>query len=219
MKKNEQVSLKALVKTTILEWLKDSTCHALPNMARSKNIIWQIICFCCFLASMVYCTYSVASSIHQFYQYDTITSLMINDETAANFPAISFCNLKRFNKNVAKDLIANAFFKNNTPVLDFASYGDNIYDYFNDMSEILESSVSDYNQSAEFMRSLGFELSDMLITCIFDRKRCTTQDFKYFFHPVYGNCFSFNNNISSVKQASVQGMIISFYFIIICIHV
>ncbi len=68
----------------------------------------------------------------------------------------------------------------------------------------LKMSVSEYNQSEEFRRSIGFELDDMLLQCNFNWIPCSKSDFNYLYDPIYGNCFTFNNQ-RIIKQVSSQG--------------
>ena len=103
-------SLKFSLKNAILEWCEESTVHALPNAARSKTKIHQIIYICFLLASTGYCIYSVAVTTSSYLNYDSITSMQIINETPTFFPAISFCSMKMLNKVAAKNYLQTILF-------------------------------------------------------------------------------------------------------------
>ena len=72
----------------------------------------------------------------------------------------------------------------------------------------IQSTISsDTNITKETKRSLSPELADMLLMCRFNWNICNHVDFLYLYHPMYGNCFTFNYNASSdvVKKSGIQG--------------
>ena len=199
------VDLEGLIKNTFKDWCEASSAHAIPNIARSKHVFFKILFLISFLTSTSYCIYSITKSIKKYSQHDTVTSMKIIEEIPTNFPAISLCSLNTLNKVSSKNYIENVLFKNNRTVIDSNVYGDNIFDYFDDLTQILTSSISQYSQNQELRRLLGFELSDMLITCNFNWLNCSSNDFKYFFHPIYGNCFTFNSEEIGVRRVTIPG--------------
>ena len=46
-------------------------------------------------------------------------------------------------------------------------------------------------------RKFGFEISYMLLTCFFNDKPCTANDFTWHYDFSYGNCFTFNSGYNS----------------------
>jgi hypothetical protein len=55
---------------------------------------------------------------------------------------------------------------------------------------------TDRNMTETERRTVGFELKNMLIQCIFNLKECSEDDFDYYYDPYYGNCYTFNKGIS-----------------------
>jgi len=47
--------------------------------------------------------------------------------------------------------------------------------------------------SSSDLYSLGFQLSDMLVSCDFNGQPCSVDDFKWWRDYEYGNCFTFNS--------------------------
>ena len=198
-----KADFKKIHKRVIDEFVKrNSSSHLISNLVRSRNLFSKILFIVCFLISTAYCVYSIARITKSYYKYDTVTSLKIKHEIPTNFPAVSFCNLKAFNKLSSKKYLNKT---NNDLIQNENIYGDDIFEYFNDESEIIESKLSNLNESVNFRRSLGFELKDMLVTCYFNWKKCDLNDFKYFYHPLYGNCFTFNSGDDRIKKVNLQG--------------
>ena len=42
-------------------------------------------------------------------------------------------------------------------------------------------------------KDLGYKIEDMLVSCHFNYQPCTFNNFTYFYHQIYGNCYSFNS--------------------------
>ena len=59
--------------------------------------------------------------------------------------------------------------------------------------------------SSAFRKSIGFQIEDMLVSCMFDYLPCNSSDISYFYHPQYGNCYTFNKEMP-VKTISVPGV-------------
>jgi hypothetical protein len=59
------------------------------------------------------------------------------------------------------------------------------------------------------IKSLGYCLESMLISCTYNRILCTVDDFEWFYSYQYGNCYTFNSrifkNLSFIKTISGQG--------------
>jgi hypothetical protein len=53
------------------------------------------------------------------------------------------------------------------------------------------------NYNSTFLKTLGFSIDQMLISCYFNKKRCTSADFNWVYSYEYGNCYSFNFKLNS----------------------
>ena len=194
-----------LFRNAMVEWCENTTIHRLKNFSRSKNVIHKIIFISLLLISTGYCISSISETVISYLKYDFITRMQITNETPAYFPVISFCNLKMLNKLSAKSYLQTILNDaNNNSLINKTDYGDNIYGYVNDIETIIQSSVASEDQTIEFQKSAGYNLSDMLISCSFNWKTCSEKDFKFFFNSIYGSCYSFNADVPP-KSVSVQG--------------
>jgi hypothetical protein len=62
------------------------------------------------------------------------------------------------------------------------------------------------------------KISDMLITCDFSWLIVSSNELKYFFNRIYGNCYTFNREkigVRSVTKADIKIDIELFYLLII----
>jgi hypothetical protein len=195
----EKVKFKRAIKNSVNSWIQSSSVHFLPTISRSNNKILQIGYLCCFLATASYCVFSVSSSIRNYYKYDTVTSLKVIEESPTHFTAMSFCSLKRLNKISSKDFISDYLNKMNSSI----NYLKEIFGEYYEITP-LKMSNSEFNQSEEFRRSIGFESDDMLLQCNFKWIPWSKSDINYLYDPIYGNCFTFNNQLI-LKQVTSQG--------------
>jgi hypothetical protein len=178
-------SLIFLSKRVCLECLSDTTLHALPNINKSSNhfglkVIWVIS----LLACGGYCLYSCIQAIENYYSFEYLTKIQLVQEIPSEFPAVTFCNLKLLNRS-------NSFTQN---YINKSIYMSQAKTY----QEIKFALAYDLNLTKSAKKELGFKIEDMFLpgygnkNCLFDNYPCNENDFTYFFHPVYGNCYSFN---------------------------
>ena len=195
-KRNYQEKRKT-VKKVLINWCEISTVHAIPRIRRSKNSYLRFLWLLCFAASAIYCIYSIVVSFQAYFKYETLTSIEIIKESQSNFPAVSFCNFKMLNKLSKKN------FKQSQE----HSTGEDIYDYVNENLLLMQStSRAELNESTDFRKLVSLNINDILISCVYNRRKCWAKDFKSFFHPIHGICFSFNNNNGPfIKNVSLQG--------------
>ena len=150
-------------------------------------------------------------NINVYLQYNTYISTTQYQEIPTNFPAVSICNLKFSNKTKSLSFLNSTLFPNGVPVFPRAFYGnDDVQDYVQYVSYYVQASVSSETNLTN-KRYLGFEISDMFLSCTFNWEACFSDDFSYFYDPFYGNCFTYNSGTSangSVKtpvQSDAQG--------------
>ena len=166
MKEKEKESTKKYsffksLKNVIFEFIDTRTDRNIPISQENKIILqlsYLLIAACFFLVSSAYCSYSLWTSLHKYFQYDTVTSIKILQEVPTMFPAITFCSLKQSNKT-------------------FADKNDQ------DKKEILKN---------------------MIMQCEINWQDCSYEDFKYFFDPQFGDCFTFNNE-DVIVQTTLPG--------------
>jgi hypothetical protein len=55
--------------------------------------------------------------------------------------------------------------------------------------------VSDRNLTNDNLKTIGFTIDTMLISCYFDSSPCNSSDFTWSHSYQYGNCYTFNANL------------------------
>ena len=72
--------------------------------------------------------------------------------------------------------------------------GETTFDSVKVAANVLKSTIAaDTNLTIDNLKSIGFTLETMLISCYFDGVRCYASDFTWFHSYQYGNCFTFNS--------------------------
>jgi len=56
-----------------------------------------------------------------------------------------------------------------------------------------------------FMQNISFQLSDMLLSCVYNGISCDSSNFIEFTTYDRGNCYMFNSNTSSIKTSTQSG--------------
>ncbi len=51
-------------------------------------------------------------------------------------------------------------------------------------------------------QNLSYSLRETLISCKYNYKSCTYEDFQWFFHPEKGNCYMFVKNVTKQSKAN-----------------
>jgi hypothetical protein len=177
-------------KLIIVEWFLSTTAHALPNIFRTSNIILKIIWLCCFITCSAVCIYAMSNSLKNYLAFSSYINTEIIQEIPTKFPAVTLCNLKTVNKTRSAN-----YFYSTVPVLDPNTY---LIPFQYMISQIFLTRTfisADKSLNETSRRQIGFELKDMLISCVFNYKLCDANDFTYFYDPLLGNCYTFNKGV------------------------
>ena len=67
------------------------------------------------------------------------------------------------------------------------------------MENLKASIYANDSLGKEFMKKIGFNMSQMLISCYYDNKNCDVSDLKEFTSYDRGNCLRFNYGINETK--------------------
>lgn len=113
------------------------------------------------------------------------------------------CNLNPFDAQVASQDIGRILTQLN---INASGYKDYI-NYLEDVNFQIKSTLqleAKANSSLN-LRTLGFELSNMLLSCQFDHEPCSVADFEWFYNFDYGNCYRFNGNATSPRSIKKAG--------------
>ena len=91
MSKQEENKLntRAQLKEALKESILGSTFHGVPNIYRSKGTILKLFWTVCLLGSTGFCSFSIAKSIIDYYEYKVVTHISSIYENPIEFPLIT----------------------------------------------------------------------------------------------------------------------------------
>ena len=146
----------------------------------------------------------ITAALIAYYEYGVTMSMSNIYETSTDFPAVTICNLISFDLNKRTEFLHNILTSsglslNVTPTL--ASPG--VYQVNQNMDFLkanVQANKTSYGDT--FVKSLGFDIQDVLISCYFNKQRCTASDFTWIFSYEYGNCYSFNFLLASANSTA-----------------
>lgn len=163
---------------------------SLPNIARTEHIPIKIFWAISMILSTAAASYLTVMAGLSYFDYDVLVSFNLHREFSAEFPAVTFCNLNPINyykypqfireiEDMYLGLLKEEY-RNRTDVLD--NMCDKSTKYFIKLQLTKNLISEDYLHT----------LDSMLISCYFNQKPCTKDDFYYYENGPYGNCYSFN---------------------------
>ncbi|CAF0860576.1 unnamed protein product [Adineta steineri] len=196
----------------VIDYLLATSTHGLRSVGRAyskrNRMFWLLI----FTIATGLMFYFVISAILQYFAYPTQTKVDINLDLSMAFPAVTICsgNPNRYDKtNIS---LVNFFYRLNSPNTTFnQSELDNL---------LLPLYIDLFNRNQiEEWQSLGFKMSDMLLSCAYNGIDCSNA-FIPSISSALGNCYTFNwktstdfvtlTNISSTFVLK-EGLGMSFY--------
>ncbi len=73
------------------------------------------------------------------------------------------------------------------------------------LNMIKNSIYANSSLGKSFMQNISFQLSDMLLSCVYNGISCDSSNFIEFTTYDRGNCYMFNSNTSSIKTSTQSG--------------
>ena len=184
---------KYILLNKIKSLLEGSTSHGIPNLMRTNRISIKILWALCFLASVSFCSYMVFKIVADFLNYETVSKIERITEIESKFPTISFCNVNPFTTSESEQLLLS-FVPANVSLndLDFRTkYGLIVLANRDAQVNSFNPEFGDANR-----KKLGYNLSKILISCVFDDEPCSADDFEWYYDLSFGNCYRFNSGRS-----------------------
>jgi hypothetical protein len=179
--------------TILRQFALTSSTDGLPSIARSQSkhncIFWSVsfFIFTCVMA------WFVTQTIRDYFQYPTQISVSIAVERLQTFPAVSFCNYV----SARYDLVIPPFL-NVTNLFNMTNITDK-HIFTPEETLLLYQFFADRINSNQSGDDYFFSLDVMLISCSYNGRTCTADDFISFKSATYGRCFTFN---AKKKQAN-----------------
>ncbi|XP_010812142.2 acid-sensing ion channel 5 [Bos taurus] len=179
--------------------------HGVHNIVRNPSRIRKVIWLLVVLGSISLLVWQVYSRLVNYFRWPTTTSMEVQYVEKIEFPAVTFCNLNRFQAGAAATFGIIFFLWN---IVSKVLHLQEISTNSTGSKEAIDFLASERNFSiTEFVKENGFYLnSSTLLECEFFGKPCGPEDFAHVFTE-YGNCFTFNHgeNIQAKEKVSVSG--------------
>ena len=203
---NPKQSIGRLIKEAFLKCLSDTSLTGPQNVVKdNSHIVMKAFWLLCFLASFSYFIYCIVQTVQTYLTYPTIITTEYVQEIPTQFPAISFCNMKILDrtKSITQAYVSNYSSALNLSPFFFPTLLEWMYAQF---YTLLQQINGDPSLTYTSRKAMGFQIESMLVSCMFNYLSCNISDFTYFYHPKYGNCYTFNGNLPA-KTISTPGLI------------
>ena len=183
IKHTESINKSTQIKKAFYSVILSSSCHGLPNIFKATKKIIKFVWLICLILSAVLCFIFIWEQITNYLRYDVTTKIRVKSEFIANFPAVTICNINPFTSEKAANLFELC--KNQNLTYSFIK--------------------KDYTFKEKFKSCLiKLKLANLKIYGDFKNKIINqsrfnwqpTDDFVYFNHSEYGNCYTFNSGQS-----------------------
>ncbi|XP_073416893.1 epithelial sodium channel subunit alpha-like [Dendrobates tinctorius] len=188
------------LRSICIHTLRHTSAHGVPNIIHSQNR-WRSCCWAAFVFLVLGCMLWQCSQLTATYlQYPTQEKVILVNSARLPFPAITFCNLNR----ARKSHLNSSRYKALNDQLSLMSDHEKEHGLNSNAWERKFAFAMSQLSTQEQM-TLGHQLEDMLISCVFHDMSCNESFFSPFLNPKLGNCYTFNGpgNQSSRKEVEV----------------
>ena len=205
--KTDAIKKKSINKAEFYRKFKDlassSTIHGIPNILRSSSVFIKILWSFFFLLSSGLCSYMVFLSVSNYFEYDVVTKVRIVDQAPILFPTVLICNANPFLTKESSAYIKQVLLSEmNLNITNLTKTEEYLYI----ANRLMPSFASSPFLNDSIKKSFGFPLEKILFACLYNNKACNASDFTWHFDFFNGNCFKFNDGISSeIKSSSTPG--------------
>ncbi|XP_006213642.1 acid-sensing ion channel 5 [Vicugna pacos] len=186
--------------------------HGVHNIVRNRSRIRKVVWLAVVLGSVLLLVWQIYGRLINYFSWPTTTSVEVQYVENIEFPAVTFCNLNRFQTEAATKFgIIFFLWHIVSKVLHLQEVSTNS----TGSKEAIDFLTSHQNFSiTEFVKKKGFYLNrSTLLECDFFGKPCGPEDFVHVFTE-YGNCFTFNHgdNLQAKGKVGVSGRGLSLLF-------
>ncbi|XP_062430804.1 acid-sensing ion channel 5 [Rhea pennata] len=191
------------------EFASSTSFHGVHNIVQTQSKTRKVLWLLVVMGSLAIVIWQICNRFIYYFSWPTTTSVNVQYVENVEFPAVTFCNLNRFQAHAVTNLrIIYFLWSIVSGVLQEIAMKDNFSQELNDFL------TGNQNFSIkEFTRENGFYLNrSTLLECEFFGKPCYPEDFEHVFTE-YGNCFTFNHNdLPEKRRVSVSGRGLSLLF-------
>ena len=170
-----------------LNFLEKTSIHGLVNIRVSVKLFHKIIWILLVTISFSFCLYMVITSCFNYAKFETLTTIREINELESLFPTIILCN-----RNTFTNAYSYNYLRNYSIMINQSDIFDNPPLNLIQSNRFLFKAFSNYIKAKRDVRLLDYNVKEILISCKFNQKECNENDFVWFDHIIYGNCYKFN---------------------------
>ena len=182
----------------IISSANDSTVHGIGHFFKREHPFIKSIWLLLFLVSTGVCIYVISQTVISYLSFETVTKAENIYVDITQFPVIAICSLNPFMTNVSFEFVKNILVDNglinNSNTEGFKYYFDDVIKTFRFLSGM---NALNTNISSEYRKQFGFDIKEVLLSCTFNFKLCSADDFEWYFDLMYGNCYKFNSGTNN----------------------
>ena len=185
IKSYNQLKLSEKVKIELLRWCKRTTIDGIPHITRSTNWTMRALWILFFTASIIFCLFAIMQTLIAFYDYTVTMTISRVQEMSSVFPAVTICNLNPYNENRSYEFFADLIEKEREMDVNLRKTNND----FDALMDHVKRVVANHNGiNDNYM--LGYHLeNEMLLSCEYNSKKCTHQNFSSFWSNEFGTCY------------------------------
>ncbi|XP_078588046.1 acid-sensing ion channel 1C-like [Branchiostoma floridae x Branchiostoma japonicum] len=183
------------------EFADNTTLHGLNRIVIAPSNYFRVMWVLTILASYSGFTYMLSSMIMDYFSYDTITDTKLKFTDSLPFPAVTICNMNKFDAQKLK-LVEWSYL---SPYLMGAQYDTpTLLSMGYKPDETVNSTIGNITLQ-DFVRENGFDVnSDRMAMCFWKAEGCTYLNFTHSY-TFFGNCYTFNSNKSKKLWQKMEG--------------
>ena len=156
------------------------------------KIAWILV----ILISTSLCIYMVVGNCLNYLNYETKTVIREINEPQSTFPAVVLCN-----RNLFTNEYSYQYLKNYSRISNLSATFESLsprqlknYDFLYKAFSFYLHNISKLEQ----VQLLDYKMSEIILSCEFNGDDCDENDFEWFYHNLYGNCYIFNKDSSLI---------------------
>ncbi|CAF0831478.1 unnamed protein product [Adineta ricciae] len=192
-------------RSIIREFGLNTSTHAIPSIARSQSLLNRIFWCTALIIFVGIMFYFIITSIIDYFDYPTRTSVDFVVEWPQPFPAVTICNYSPLVYSYFIDSFLNyTNSRNLTNTTDTATFTRQQASYVRDFQR-------DVLVQGEHLARYAFPLESMLISCTYNNLPCSATNFTRYASIRYGNCYTFNgkrnNSVHYNSENAADGLL------------
>ncbi|XP_019626993.1 PREDICTED: acid-sensing ion channel 1-like isoform X1 [Branchiostoma belcheri] len=183
------------------EFVGNTTLHGLNRIVIAPSGYFQALWVLVILGSYAGFAFMFSSMIMDYFRYDTITDTKLKFADAIPFPAVTICNMNKFDSTKLK-LVEWSYL---SPLLLGKEYSTSeLLTLGLQPDETINSSIANISIK-DFVLENGFDINqDRMALCYWRNEACSYLNFTHSY-TFFGNCFTFNSDKSNMLWQTMEG--------------